>query len=121
MRQGWKAAAVITLAAVLGATPVRMAAAAAAPKATTSPSKSNGAKLRQFTGYVTTVDGKSLTVEKRGKNPRTLVFTRDESTRSEGDVAKNSRVTVHYREDGDRHIAQRVVARPNRRGAPGSR
>jgi hypothetical protein len=92
--------------------------AAAASAATKSAKAANG--LHQFTGVVTALDKTTLTVEKRGKNPRTVVFTRHAEMRSTGDVEKNSRVTVYYRDDGGRSIAHRVVVKPERARPAGS-
>jgi hypothetical protein len=72
--------------------------------------------LRQFTGYVSAVDKTSITVEKRGKNPETRVFEKLDEMRSTGDVAKDARVTVYYREEGGKAIAHRVVVKPARAG-----
>ena len=70
--------------------------------------------LHQFTGVVTALDQTTLTVEKRGKKPRTVVFTKHSEMKTTGDVGKNARVTVYYRDDGGRAIAHRVVAKPER-------
>jgi len=72
------------------------------------------AALRQFTGYVTAVDHASLTIEKRGKNPLSRVFTKHDAMRASGEIEKDARVTVYYREEGGKAIAHRVVARPER-------
>ncbi len=92
--------------------------AAAASSETRSVKAANG--LRQFTGVVTALDKTTLTVEKRGKKPRTVVFTRHSEMKTTGDVEKNSRVTVYYRDDGGRSIAHRVVVKPDRPRAAGS-
>jgi len=70
--------------------------------------------LHQFTGVVTALDQTTLTVEKRGKKPRTVVFTKHSEMKTTGDVGKNARVTVYYRDNGGRAIAHRVVAKPER-------
>jgi len=67
---------------------------------------------RQFTGVVTAMDKGSLTVEKGGKKPRTMVFTRHAEMRTVGDLEKDARVTVYYREDGRESVAMRVVVKP---------
>ena len=83
-----------------------------APKAAVSaPAPKNRNTLRQFTGYVTALDHTSLTVEKRGRVPRTMVFTRDDGTETNGAVDKDARVTVYYRDQDGRAIAHRVVAK----------
>jgi len=67
--------------------------------------------LRQFTGIVTALDKGSLTVEKSGKKARSMVFVRDESTKTTGDLEKDARVTVYYRERDGHSVAQRVVVK----------
>jgi hypothetical protein len=127
MRQGWKGAALAALACtVLGsAAPPAPDAHAAASKRdgkATAESSTQRNTLRQFTGYVTAIDKTSITVEKRGKAPQTRTFLRDETTKSVGDIAKETRVTVHYRQEGDQLIARRVEARPLKRASrPDSR
>ena len=79
-----------------------------------APSKSSPNGLRQFTGTVTALDKASLTVEKGGKNPRTVVFTRHAEMKTTGEIDKNARVTVFYRDEGGKSIAHRVVAKPGR-------
>src|SRR5262245_14582067 len=81
----------------------------AAPKAPAAAKSRN--TLRQFTGYVTALDHASLTVEKRGRVPRTMVFTRDTETQTSGAVEKDARVTVYYRDQDGRSVAHRVVAK----------
>jgi tagatose-1,6-bisphosphate aldolase len=76
--------------------------------------------LRQFTGVITALDQTTLTVEKRGKKPRTVVFTKHNEMKTTGDVGKNAHVTVYYRDDGGHAVAHRVVVRPERsRGSAG--
>src|SRR5947207_4953722 len=121
MRQGrmrwWPCAAMaLGLVALSFASPGAHVAFAASSEAKTAKA-SNG--LRQFTGVVTALDKTTLTVEKRGKNPRTVVFTRHSEMKTTGAVEKNSRVTVYYRDDGGRSIAHRVVVRPDRPRAAG--
>jgi hypothetical protein len=105
MRQGWNA---LGLAAALTAS----ALVCASLVADAAPSKSSANGLHQFTGIVTSVDKSTLTVEKRGKNPRTVVFTRHAEMKTTGDVDKNAVVTVYYRDEGGKSIAHRVVAKP---------
>jgi hypothetical protein len=108
------------------ATALGIAASIAAPTdgraATSSTTKSvkaaNG--LHQFTGVVTALDKTTLTVEKRAKKPRTEVFTRHAEMKTTGDVEKNSRVTVYYRDDGGHSIAHRVVVKADRARGAGS-
>lgn len=68
--------------------------------------------LRQFTGYVSSVDKTTLTVEKRGKKPQSRVFAKHDGLRTTGgDIEKDAHVTVYYREDGGRSVAHRVVVK----------
>jgi hypothetical protein len=67
--------------------------------------------LHQFTGVVTSLDKQSLTVEKDGKQPLTRTFVRDEQTLTSGEVAKDVRVTVFYREENGKSVAHRVVVK----------
>jgi len=83
----------------------------AAPRATKARNT-----LRQFTGYVSAVDKTTLTVEKRGKQPRTLVFTKHEDMKTVGEVEKDARVTVYYRDEGGHSVAHRVVVKPSDAG-----
>jgi hypothetical protein len=76
--------------------------------------------LHQFTGVVTALDKTTLTVEKRGKKPRTVVFTRHAEMKSSGEVEKNARVTVYYRDEGGHSIAHRVVVKTDRPRGTGS-
>ena len=122
MRQGWKllslcAALAVTL-SVVPATQAASGKAASGKAASKSSASSSTSKrsLRQFTGVVTAIDKNSITVEKGGKKPRTVVFDKDEAMRTTGEVAKEARVTVYYRDDGGRSIAHRVVVKPEKSG-----
>jgi len=89
-------------------------AAAAAPKrasqaAPASPRKS--AAYRQFTGTVVALDAASITVEKGGKSPKQMVFARHAAMRSTGDVGKDARVTVFWRDEAGQPVAHRVVVK----------
>lgn len=122
MRQGrmhWTSSAVLALgiAAWSFASPGAGTAHAASSE-TKSVKAPNG--MHQFTGVVTALDKATLTVEKRGKKPRTVVFTRHTEMKTTGDVEKNARVTVYYRDDGGRSVAHRVVVKPDRPRAAGS-
>ena len=94
----------LALAAVLAASLAAVAPAQAASKTSTktasvdqpaSPKKAPS--YHQFTGTVVSLDESSITVEKGGKTPKQMVFTRHSEMRSTGDVAKDARVTVHCR------------------------
>lgn len=110
MRQGRNS---FGLAAAL-AVGAMVCASLGAPAADAAPSKAGGNGLRQFTGIVTSLDKATLTVEKRGKAPRTVVFTRHAEMKTTGEVDKNARVTVYYRDEGGKSIAHRVVAKAAR-------
>lgn len=116
MRQGpvhWLPCAALALGIVAGsiASPA-LRTADAATSGTKSAKASNG--MHQFTGVVTALDKSTLTVEKRGKKPRTVVFTRHAEMKSTGDVEKDSRVTVYYRDEGGRSVAHKVVVKTER-------
>jgi len=97
---------------------VALAAHAAAPSPVEAAAQAAGkpaqAALHQFTGIVTSLDKATLTVEKRGKNPRSVVFTRHAEMKTTGEIDRNARVTVYYRDEGGKTIAHRVVARAGR-------
>jgi len=112
MRQGWRKFAGASLALGLMVAPLGVVIGTdvdAAPK-------SNKAGYHQFTGTVTALDKTSITVEKSGKKPRSVVFTRHAEMKSDGEIEKSARVTVYYRDEGGKPIAHKVVvksARPN--------
>ena len=114
MKQG-RSALALALAAVLAAALLAPAAHAAVPagsaKAAPAASTTKKNTLRQFTGYITTVDRSSITVEKRGKKPQTRVFSRDAETKTTGEVEKDAHVTVYYRDENGRAVARRVVVK----------
>ena len=114
MKQG-RSALALALAAALAAALLAPAAHAAAPAGSVKAAPAAGTTkkntLRQFTGYVTTVDRNSITVEKRGKKPQTRVFTRDAGTKTTGEVEKDAHVTVYYRDENGRAVARRVVVK----------
>jgi hypothetical protein len=84
--------------------------ATAAKSGNASASKARKA-MRQWTGYVTALDKTTITVEKRGKAPESKVFTKHAEMSTVGDVEKDARVTVYYREEGGRATAHRVVVK----------
>ena len=84
----------------------------AAGKSTPAASSSKPSKAqRQFTGFVTAMDKNTITVEKRGKKPQSRTFSRHPELQTDGDLAKEARVTVYYRDEGGQAIAQRVVVK----------
>lgn len=118
MKQGLYLLVLAAALAVATTTPAARAAKSTTPtpdgsKSTAStPAPKSRNTVRQFTGYVTALDRSSLTVEKRGKSPRSMVFTKDAGTQTSGTLDKEARVTVYYREADGRVVAQRVVAKP---------
>ena len=118
MRQGrifFSSCAAIALVACGAVAPLKAHAAksAASSKSSTAAPTATKAKAsyRQFTGYVTALDKNSLTVEKRGKNPTSKVFVKHAEMSTTGDVAKDARVTVYFRDEGGRAVAHRVVVK----------
>ena len=97
----------------LMAAPHAAHAAASPDGASKSPASAARSRnsLRQFTGHVTALDRLSLTVEKRGRSPRTMTFTRDAAMETSGAVEKEARVTVYYRDEDGRAVAHRVVGK----------
>ncbi len=114
MKQGRRAFA-LWATIVLVAMAVAAGPTLAARKSSASPSTASvkaKQSTRQFTGVVTALDKTSLTVEKGGKNARTMVFTRHAEMRTVGgDLEKDRRVTVHYRTEGREMVAVRVVVK----------
>jgi hypothetical protein len=88
------------------------AAEAAAKKAAPAATPAKSSNYRQFTGTVIALDATSITVEKGGKTPKQMVFTRHAGMRSTGDVSKDVRVTVYWRDDSGQPVAHRVVVKP---------
>lgn len=116
MRQRTFAMRAAALALVVLGAGVTLAASRseAAPSATRAEAKHKAAKstaMRQFTGVVTALEKSSITVERRGKRARTMVFDRGNDTKTTGDLAKESRVTVYYRDEGGKAVAHRVVVK----------
>jgi hypothetical protein len=108
---------VLTLCAALALVAVTAAALPAlAARKSEAPATTTSAKARQttrqFTGVVTALDKTTLTVEKGGKKPSTMVFTRHAEMRTVGDLEKDARVTVYYRAEGRETLALRVVVKP---------
>ncbi len=113
MRQGWiavpLAAALLCAAPVIGASTAHAAASKGAAVQTGTAKK---ATMRQFTGWVTTLDKNSITVEKRGNAARTMTFVKHAEMSTVGDLEKDARVTVYYRDEGGRATAHKVVVKP---------
>jgi hypothetical protein len=127
MRQGWKslslgvAFVVCALAAMPLVAPCMGNAAAAGKSSTSTGDAKSKNTQRQFTGIVTAIDKNTFTVEKRGKKPQSRVFSRHAEIRTEGDLAKDARVTVYYRDQGGQAIAHRVVVKPESGSPRGDR
>ena len=112
MKQGGKFLLACAVTAALCAVAPAIAVAASKPSAkggSSSTIRRNA--LRQFSGWVTATDKASVTVEKRGRNPRTMVFAKDAEMRTTGEVERDARVTVYYRDEDGRTIAHRVVVK----------
>jgi hypothetical protein len=86
-------------------------AAAAARKSAGAPAAKRAASLRQFTGVVTELDKASLTVEKSGREAKRVVFTRHPEMKTTGELAKDARVTVWYRDEQGHAVAHKVVVK----------
>ena len=105
MRQGRMLALVAGTLALLVAAP--LFAAPRTPRANAA----TASATHQFTGVVTAMDHGSITVERGGRRPKSMVFVKHPDMKSAGDVAKNARVTVWYHDDGGHPTATRVVVR----------
>src|SRR5262245_13529396 len=92
-----------------------LSAALLAPAAhAAAKSSSSGGKrvaLHQFTGVVTALDKTSITVEKGGKKPKTMVFVKHAEMRTTGEIEKDARVTVWYRDEDGHPTARKVVVK----------
>lgn len=98
---------------------------AAAKTAAPAPTASTGAvgrkaALHQFSGVVTAIDKTSLTVEKNGKSPKRMTFARHADMTTQGEVERDARVTVYYRDEDGRSVAHRVVVKATAPAASGS-
>jgi len=92
-----------------GATRAQAAPKRAPHNTGAAPSKSAG--YRQFTGTVVALDASSITVERGGKAAKQMVFVRNTSLRSTGDVEKDARVTVYWRDEAGKPVAHRIVVK----------
>jgi hypothetical protein len=119
MKQGRKVMALCAALALVAVTGAALPALAARKSDASATSATARAKqtTRQFTGVVTALDKGSLTVEKGGKKPSTMVFTRHAEMRTVGELEKDARVTVYYRAEGRETVAVRVVVKPEGGGA----
>jgi hypothetical protein len=91
-----------------------LAAQAASHRSHSAAASKSRAKngTHQFSGVVTAVDKSSLTVEKHGKKPMTMTFSKHAEMKVTGDLEKSARVTVYYKDEGGSPVAMRVVVKP---------
>ena len=108
-------AALLVAPLVAGATGAEAAAKRTSHAAAAAPGKHAG--YRQFSGAVVAVDDASITVEKGGKTPKQMVFARAASLRSTGELGKDARVTVYWRDEAGKPVAHRVVVKPATSGS----
>ena len=105
----------LALAATLAAPAMHAKVADAAPRkpaaASSSTPRKKSVALHQFSGVLTAVDKTSLTVEKSGKAAKTMVFTRLAGMSTTGELEKDVRVTVWYRDENGQPVAHRVVVK----------
>jgi len=114
----------LTLCAALGliAAAVPPAHAARKPAAAATADAPQASKnLRQFTGFVTALDKSTFTVERRGKKPKTMVFAKHAEMKSSGELEKDARVTVYYRDESGHLVAHRIVVKSTATAAAGER
>ena len=117
MKQGRIAVAIgLALALAIigaGASPpfAHAAAKSASSKSTSARASRKSAGLHQFSGVVTAVDKASLTVEKNGKAPKSMTFARHAGMTTQGDLERDARVTVFYRDEDGRSVAHKVVVK----------
>jgi hypothetical protein len=89
-------------------------AGAAQTKASSKPAPSKAAsadkpKEHQATGKVVSFNATSLVISKGvGKKTSDWPFVLNAKTRTQGMLAKNAKVTVHYHQDKDQKIADRI-------------
>jgi len=113
------ALAAVLAASLTGFAPDAQAAAKRSSKTASAESPAaprKAAAYHQFTGTVVSLDESSITVEKGGKTPKQMVFTRHSAMRSTGDVAKDARVTVYWRDEAGKPVAHRVVVKATATG-----
>ncbi len=89
----------------------RVEAAQRKSVATAASAQRKSAALHQFSGTVTALDKGSLTVEKGGAKAKSMVFARSPETKTSGELAKDARVTVWYRDEDGRSVARKVVVK----------
>ena len=105
------AVALGSLAPVSGTATEAWAAKSAAETGGSGASAKKKYALHQFTGTVVAMDKTTITVEKPGKTPQTRVFTRWTEMKTTGELEKDARVTVYYRDEDGRSVARKVVVK----------
>ena len=113
MKQGrmFLAVALAALFAASAAMAVRAEAATKKAPASASATAKKDYSFRQFTGLVTSLDKSSLTVVKTGEKGKTVVFSRHAEMKTTGELEKDARVTVYYRDEGGHPVAHKVVVK----------
>jgi hypothetical protein len=107
--RSWAALALAVALTAPMATPT--AVHAAGKTAASAKTSKKRVALHQFTGIVTAYDKTSITVEKGGKTPKTMVFARHAEMSTQGDLARDAKVTVFYREEDGKPVARKVVVK----------
>jgi lipopolysaccharide export LptBFGC system permease protein LptF len=102
----------LLVALTVGAATIATPAGTAQAAATASQAKAKRQALHQFTGVVTALDKTSITVEKSGKKPKTMVFTRHAEMNTQGgEIEREAKVTVYYRDEDGKPVARKVVVK----------
>src|SRR5713226_3448612 len=92
-------------------TALLLAATVAGTAQTKPPSKAASAdkpKEHQATGKVVSFNTTSLVISKGVKKTSDWPFVLNAKTKTQGMLAKNAKVTVHYHQDKDQKIADRI-------------
>jgi hypothetical protein len=100
----------VTLAGLLTTMPVA-GFVATAQTATTDPASETRIGHSTTSGVVKSIDDKSLTITRSGKNAGEMAFALERSTKREGTVAIGAPVSVRFDKDGKTRVATAVVAR----------
>ncbi len=108
--------AVLMVMGSLATSPLSAQAAAPAgnpsPAAAVKPPKFTKA-VHATTGTVKSLSDTTLVITKSGKRHREMTFQLGSDMQKEGSVAVGSRVSIRYRDDGNRHVATAITARPS--------
>ena len=111
MKQGRMLLPFVLAAALVAPLALVATHAEAAAKKSSSATPKKSYALRQFTGVVTSLDKSSLTVQKTGKTASTMVFARHAQLRITGELEKDARVTVYWRDEAGHPVAHKVVVK----------